>query len=115
VSSGKIKPVRIPRLITSAEILKYELCSSIIDYKSKSNLKQSDIAQALQLNKSEVSKIFSYQLEEFSAERLLGITEYLISKGAGINLESVFDETRKKVKVLQAKKPALAKSKCLST
>lgn len=111
VSSGKIKPVRIPRLITSAEILKYELCSSIIDYKSKSNLKQSDIAQALQLNKSEVSKIFSYQLQEFSAERLLSLTEDLIKSGVKINLEFIFKEVSKKVKLLKLKRVPEVKSR----
>lgn len=111
VSSGKIKPIGIPRLVTSAEILKYELCSSIIDYKYKRNLKQADIAQVLKLNKSEVSKIFSYQLEEFSAERLLSLTEDLIKSGAQINLEFIFKEVSKKVKLLRLKSVPEVKSR----
>lgn len=97
IESGEIQPIHIPRLITATDILKYHLCSEIIQYKKDNELLQNDIALAIKVNKSEVSKIFSYQLDEFSTERLLGMIEDLIKGGAEIRLENVFDEVRKKV------------------
>ncbi len=103
IDSGEIKPVQIPRLRTSSDILKYQLCSEIIKYKKDKDLRQNDIAMAIDVNKSEISKVFSYQLEEFSAERLLGMVEALIKSGADIRLENIFEEARKKVAGLDKK------------
>ena len=103
IRSGEIKPVYIPRLITSTDILKYQLCSEIIKYKKVNNLIQKDIALAVEVNKSEVSKLFSYQLEEFSTDRLLGMVESLIKSGADIRLETIFEEVKKKVSALDKK------------
>jgi predicted XRE-type DNA-binding protein len=96
IESGEITPVRIPRLKTSTEIIKYQLCSEIIKYKNENDLLQKDIAAAIRVNKSEISKIFSYQLEEFSTERLFDMVEVLIKRGAGIRLENIFEEVKKK-------------------
>lgn len=103
IESGAIKPVRIPRLRTSTEILKFQLCSEIIKYKKEKELLQNDIASAIDVNKSEISKVFSYQLDEFSAERLLGMVEALIKSGADIRLESIFEEVKKKAAGLDKK------------
>ncbi len=103
IESGEIKPVQIPRLRTSTDILKYQLCSEIIKYKKDKELRQNDIAMAIDVNKSEISKVFSYQLEEFSTERLLGMVEALIKSGADIRLESIFDEVKKKAAGLDKK------------
>ncbi len=97
IESGEIKPVHIPRLRTSTDILKYQLCSEIIKFKKEKELRQNDIAASIGINKSEVSKIFSYQLGEFSSERLLDMVEALIKAGADIRLENVFEEVKKKV------------------
>lgn len=103
VEAGIIKPVHIPRLITANDILKYQLCSAIIKYKNENQLKQSDIATTIEINKSEISKICSYQLSEFSTERLLGMIEDLIKSGASISLENLFEEVRNKVVSLDQK------------
>ncbi len=103
IESGEIRPVQIPRLRTSTDILKYQLCSEIIKYKKDKELRQNDIALAIDVNKSEISKVFSYQLEEFSTERLLGMVEALIKSGADIRLESIFEEVKKKVAGLDKK------------
>lgn len=96
INAGEINPVHVPRFKTSTEILKYQLCSEIIKYKKEKELTQNDIAKALEVNKSEISKIFSYRLGEFSTERLLSMVEALIISGADIRLESIFDEVKKK-------------------
>lgn len=103
IDSGKIKPVNIPRLRTCTEIIKYELCSAIIKYKKDNELKQNEIAEAINVNKSEISKIFSYQLEGYSTERLIGMIETLIKTGAKIRLETIFEEVKKKVAGLDKK------------
>lgn len=113
IRSGKISPVHIPRLRTSADILKYQLCSEIIKYKEAKELRQNDIAEAIDVNKSEISKVFSYQLVEFSTERLLGMVEALIKSGADIRLEIIFEEIRKKVASLDKKMKLRTKAEAI--
>lgn len=84
VNEGKIRPVFIPRIKTVVDMVKFQLCSEIIRYKKDMNLKQVDIAEIVGLNKSEVSRIFSYQMFDFSSDRLIGIIEALNERGAGI-------------------------------
>ena len=103
IESGEIRPVHIPRLRTSTDILKYQLCSEIIKYKKEKEITQNDIAMAINVNKSEISKIFSYQLGEFSTDRLLIMVEALMKSGADIRLENIFEEVKKKVAGLDKK------------
>ena len=114
IESGAIKPVRIPHLRTSTEILKFQLCSEIIRFKKENELRQNDIAMAINLNKSEISKVFSYQLDEFSAERLLGMVEALIKSGSDIRLESIFEEVKNKAAGLDKKLRPRAKAEITS-
>lgn len=100
IKSGKIRPVHVPRVVTSGDILKYELCSEIIRFKKKYELTQNALAEKIGIHKSEISKIFSYQLEEFSSDRLLSIIESLIKAGADIRLSQVFGEVERKVSSL---------------
>ena len=88
IDSGKIKPVHIPQFASFSEIEKFQLCTEIIKYKKANNLKQKDIADVIDVNKSEVSKLFSYNLKEFSQERLLGFIELLIEHGAVIDMDA---------------------------
>lgn len=101
VESGEIKSVHIPRMKSSANIMKYMLCSEIIKYKNQSGLTQSEIGAAIEINKSEISKICSYQLEFFSIERLLGMVESLIHQGANIHLNTIFNEASKRAAALE--------------
>ena len=87
IDSGKVKPVHIPQFASFSEIEKFQFCTEIIKYKRANNLKQKDIADVIDVNKSEVSKLFSYNLKEFSQERLLGFIELLIEHGAVIDME----------------------------
>ena len=103
IESGEIKPAHIPRIKTSTDILKYQLCSEIIKYKKEKEITQNDIAMAIDVNKSEISKIFSYQLGEFSTDRLLAMVEALMKSGADIRLETIFDEVKKKAAALDKK------------
>lgn len=103
IKSGEIRPVHIPRLKTSTDILKYQLCSEIIKFKNEKEITQNHIAMAINVNKSEISKIFSYHLTEFSTERLLSMVEALIKSGADIRLENIFEEVKKKVASLDKK------------
>ena len=103
IKSGEIKPIHIPRLKTSTDILKYQLCSEIIKYKKEKEITQSDIAMSIDVNKSEISKLFSYQLGEFSSDRLLNMVEILMKSGADIRLETIFEEVKKKAADLDKK------------
>ena len=103
IETGEIRPVRIPRIRTATDILKYQLCTEIIKYKKEKTLSQKDISRSIDVNKSEISKIFSYQLGEFSAERLLGMVESLIKSGADIRLENIFEEVKIKAAGLDKK------------
>lgn len=101
IDSGEIKPVHLPKFASFSEIEKYQFCSEIIKYKKMNNLKQKDIAEIIEVNKSEVSKLFSYNLKEFSQERLLGFIETLIEHGANIDMNSVYNQIKKRSTKLQ--------------
>lgn len=101
IESGLIQPLHMPREITPIVILKYQLCSEIIKYRNKKDFKQIDLANIVKLNKSEISKICSYQLDQFSTERLIGIIETLIKTGARISLATVFEEASVRVAKLE--------------
>ena len=99
IKAGDIKPVHIPKLATFSDIAKYHFVNLIVKYKKENDLKQIEIATMIDVNKSEVSKLFAYNLKEFSQERILSFLEMLIEKGADINLDSAYD----KIKLQSAK------------
>lgn len=103
IEEGDIKPVHLPKLDTFSEIEKYQFCTEIIRYKKSNNLKQKDIGAILNLHKSEVSKLFSYNLKEFSQERLLSFIQALLLHGANINMDAAYEQIRKKSAKLQKK------------
>lgn len=101
IADGDVEPIFVPRLTTMSDIIKYHYCNLIIKYKKENSLKQKDIADKIDLNKSEVSKLFSYQLKEFSQDRLIGFVETLIKKGAKIDLSEAYSKIEKQSKKLQ--------------
>ena len=103
IENGNLSPVYVPRFTSFSDIIKYHLCSEIIRYKKNNNLKQKDIAEMIDVNKSEVSKLFSYNLKEFSQERLLGFIEVLIGRGADINLKKTWSQIDKQTEKLKKK------------
>ncbi len=111
IKTGELRPVHIPRFNSSTDILKYQLCSEIIKYKKVKNLTQQAVADIVQINKSEMSKIFSYNLDSFSTDRLLAMVETLIKSGADIQLEDLFNEVKNKMILLDKKLKTLRKVK----
>lgn len=109
IAAGEVVPVRVPRLGSAAEILKYQLCSELIRYKNSADLTQSELAAALGVNKSEISKIFSYQLGEFSTDRLIGMVEGLLRSGAAIDLAAVFDAAKIRIASFERKRSTTKK------
>jgi predicted XRE-type DNA-binding protein len=103
IKDGSVDPVYVPQFASLSDIAKYHYCNLIVKYKKSQNLRQKDIALLLGLNKSEVSKLFSYKLKEFSQERILGFVEELIKRGARINLSGAFVKIEKQSKRLQNK------------
>lgn len=103
IESGEITPVHVPKFATFSEIQKFQFCTEIIRYKKKNNLKQKDIAEIIDVNKSEISKLFSYNLKEFSQERILGFIESLLVHGAEINMEAAWDQIKIRSKKLERK------------
>ena len=110
VKDGAISPVFIPRYKTVVDILKFQLCSEIIRFKKDMGLKQLDIAGMVGLDKSEISKIFSYQLSGFSSDRLIGIIEAINEKGGGISFEVIFSDLELKVTMLNKNKKSIRKN-----
>ena len=94
IRGGEITPVHIPQFTTFSEIQKFQFCTEIIKYKKKNSLKQKDIAKIIDINKSEVSKLFAYNLKEFSQERILGFIEALLSHGAKINMAAAYEQIK---------------------
>lgn len=103
IEQGKIKPVDLPEFSNFSEIEKYQFCTEIIRFAKSKNLKQKDISEMLGINKSEVSKLFSYNLKEFSQERLLGFIHRLLELGAEINLVKAYMDISKHCSNLQKK------------
>lgn len=103
IERGEITPVHIPEFTTFSEIQKFQFCTEIIKYKKENNLKQKDIAKMIDIDKSEVSKLFAYNLKEFSQERILGFIEALLSHGAKINMAAAYEQIKKNSKKLEKK------------
>ncbi len=101
IERGAIKPVYLPMFTTFSEIEKYQFCTEIIRFSKTKKMKQKDISEMLGVNKSEVSKLFSYNLKEFSQERLLGFIHILLELGAEIDLVRAYKAISKNCSKLQ--------------
>ena len=55
------------------------------------------------VNKSEISKIFSYNLKEFSQERILSFIQALLENGALIDMDAAYEKIKKYSTKLQRK------------
>lgn len=103
IDEGDLSPVHLPKFDSFSEIEKYQFCTEIIRYKKSNGLKQKDIGAILDIHKSEVSKLFSYNLKEFSQERLLSFIQALLLHGASIDMNAAYEQIRKKSAKLQKK------------
>ncbi|OFZ15342.1 MAG: hypothetical protein A2X86_17660 [Bdellovibrionales bacterium GWA2_49_15] len=96
IGSGEITPVHIPQFASFAEIEKFQFCTEIIKYAKANDLKQKDIAKIIDVNKSEISKLFAYNLKEFSQERILGFIQALLKHGVSIDMDGAYEEIKKR-------------------
>lgn len=111
IKKGEISPIHLPKFSSLSDIIKFQFCTEIIKFKKQKNLKQKDIAAMIDVNKSEVSKLFSYNLKEFSQERLISFVEALILEGAKINLEGAWNQIKGHSKRLEKKMKSQSKSR----
>jgi predicted XRE-type DNA-binding protein len=100
IETGKVLPVHLPMIHSISSVIKYQFCSEIISFKQRNNLQQKDIASMIGINKSEVSKLFSYDLDQFSQERLTNFIENLIKQGADIEMGLVWTKIDQQSKKL---------------
>lgn len=110
IADGEVSPIHLPKFTSLSDIIKFQFCTEIIKFKKLKGLKQKDIATMINVNKSEVSKLFSYNLKEFSQERLISFVETLILEGAKINLEDAWNQIKKHSKKLEKKMKSRKKS-----
>jgi predicted XRE-type DNA-binding protein len=103
IKAGDINPIHIPGIANLSDVVKYQFCSDIIYFKKINNLKQIELASLLKINKSEISKLCSYNLKEFSQERLIGFVEMLILMGADIDLQDSLEKIKIRSKKIQKK------------
>ena len=103
LEDGRISAVQMPQLTSFSEIEKYQFCTEIIKYKKNNQLKQKDVAKIIDVNKSEISKMFSYNLKEFSQERILNFIQALLEHGAKIDMDSAYEKIKKQSARFQKK------------
>lgn len=70
----------LPKNASEADKIKFKLCSKIVEYKLKRNLTQKELAEKLNLDEPETSRVLHYKIERYSIERLLGYARILFPK-----------------------------------
>ncbi len=58
---------------TAAEQLRWDICQLFVKYTNSHDLKNIELAQALDVHESEVSKILHHRIESFSTDKLLAL------------------------------------------
>lgn len=61
----------IPEDAPESDKIKYKLCGLIVKYKLSKNLNQKELAEKLDLDEPEISRVLHYKIERYSIERLL--------------------------------------------
>jgi predicted XRE-type DNA-binding protein len=56
---------------TAADKIKFSLCAKILEYKQNKKLSQKELAEKMNLDEPEISRILHYKIERYSIERLL--------------------------------------------
>jgi len=70
----------LPKNAPPADVVKYKLCTKIVDYKISHKISQKELAQKLKLDEPETSRILNYKIERYSIERLLAYANLLFPK-----------------------------------
>lgn len=60
----------LPKNASKTDMLKYELCSNFVVYRREKKLSQKDLAERLEIDPAQMSKILHYHIEEFSLDYL---------------------------------------------
>ncbi len=60
--------------------IKFNLCALIVKYKMSKALSQKELAEKLQLDEPETSRVLHYKIERYSIERLFGYAKILYPK-----------------------------------
>lgn len=60
-----------------ADRIKQNLCSKIIEYRTKNRISQKELAEKLGVDEPEMSRILHYKIERYSIDRLVGYLEVL--------------------------------------
>jgi predicted XRE-type DNA-binding protein len=62
---------------TPLEKLRWDICQGILKFKNDHNMTQDELAKAMGIDKSKVSKILHHRIKEFSTDRLIKLLQGL--------------------------------------
>ena len=94
MKTSSAQPISLPKKISFINIIKYQFCSEIIRFAKTSDTDKNKVEFMTGASKGEVDKIFSYDLEELSLERILAFIENMIIAGAEFNLDNSWDQIK---------------------
>jgi predicted XRE-type DNA-binding protein len=57
--------------------LRWDLCQKFVQYKQTHHLTQDELAEAVGVDKSKISKILHHRIDEFSTDRLIRLYQEL--------------------------------------
>lgn len=60
--------------------IKYKLCGKIVEYQRLNRISQKALAELLNVDEPEMSRILHYKIERYSIDRLIGYLEFLYPK-----------------------------------
>ena len=67
----------LPTDAPESDKIKYKLCNKILDYQIQNHISQKELAQKLNLDEPEISRVLHYKIERYSIERLLSYATIL--------------------------------------
>lgn len=70
----------LPKDASVAEKVKFDLCKKFLIYMRENELTQKEMCELLGIDKSKMSKITHYHIEDFSIERLVNLLGKLYKK-----------------------------------
>ena len=70
-SEGWEGTLMLPENPSPLEVLRWDICQEFIKYANSKKLKNIDLAEALEINETEVSRILRHRIDRFSTDRLL--------------------------------------------
>ena len=80
LSEGDATQIVDPKMLSSGDRAKYNICEQIIRYQNSKDLSQKALAKLLDENEALVSKIVRYRFQEFTIDRLMKFLTVLYPK-----------------------------------